>query len=62
MLVKTVKVKRKMLHLTEAKDEEEVVKVKGGAVVMEEEAVVVQQGVVVVKQEALDARQPCGQQ
>jgi len=51
-----------MLHLTEAKDEEEVVKVKGGAVVMEEEAVVVQQGVVVVKQEALDARQPCGQQ
>lgn len=46
VIVETVKVRRKMQHLIEAKEEE-------GVVVVEEEAVVVQQGVVVVEQEAL---------
>ena len=46
VIVETVKVRRKMQHLIEAKEEE-------GVVVVEEEAVVVQQGVVVVQQEAL---------
>lgn len=53
VIVETVKVRRKMQHLIEAKEEEGVVVVEEEVFVVEEEAVVVQQGVVVVEQEAL---------
>lgn len=53
VIVETVKVRRKMQHLIEAKEEEGVVVVEEEVFMVEEEAVVVQQGVVVVEQEAL---------
>lgn len=52
VIVETVKVRRKMQHLIEAKEEEGVVVVEKKVFVVEEEAVMVQQGVVVVEQEA----------
>ena len=53
VIVETVKVRRKMQHLIEAKEEEGVVVVEEEVFMVEEEAVVVQQRVVVVEQEAL---------